>query len=58
MGVYEDQELIQRLRGCAADAECWSESYDGQRQATWLMEFANVMREAADEIGVLRRIRK
>jgi len=42
---YDD--IVLRLRAHANDADNWSDSYVGQRQAVWLRTFALAMRDAA-----------
>jgi hypothetical protein len=48
-------DITIRLCAKANDAECWSDSYVGQRQCIWLREFALAMRDAAFEIERLRK---
>jgi len=48
------EEISERLRGCANDAENWGDSYEGQRQQKWLLRFAETMREGADTVKALR----
>lgn len=43
----ELEECVRNLRGRANDADCWADSYAGQRQEGWLRSFARVMRDAA-----------
>jgi hypothetical protein len=51
-----NDDLLARLRGKANDADCWADSYEGQRQEAWLREHARVERDAAAEVERLRAL--
>ena len=47
-------DIVERMTGAGNDLTTLSESYEGQRQCGWFLEFAAIMRDGRDEIERLR----